>query len=106
MAFSATVMSSTIPTASGTNSLPNFIQKYWWLRSPWREDRVGVYRVGYDGIVYNAHAYENSYGRRSPGTNYLKWGICINEYGEDAGIFNMNGVESSYGFYGHQFYIR
>ena len=35
--------------------------------------------------------------RAAPGTEYLKWGMCINEYGEDAGIFNMNGVESSYG---------
>ena len=35
-------------------------------RSPYRVDRfgdaLGIYRVGYDGIVYNAHVYENSYG--------------------------------------------
>lgn len=39
------------------------------------------------------------------GHELSKMGICINEYGEDAGIFNMDGVESSYGLSGHQFYI-
>ena len=34
----------------------------------------GIYRVGYDGIVYIAHVYENSYGRKIAGHELFKMG--------------------------------
>lgn len=48
-------------------------------------------------VDYGNYNVYNFHGRDTPGTEYLKWGICINEYGDIAGIFNMNGIESSYG---------
>ena len=33
--------------------------------------RHGIYRVGYDGIVYIAHVYENSYGRTISPDSFL-----------------------------------
>ena len=32
------------------------------IYSPYRTDAFGCYRIGYDGIVYNANVYQNSYG--------------------------------------------
>ena len=77
MATSATAL-STIPTGKMGGSYAPNPYKNWWLRSPGtdRDMRIhGIYRVGYDGIVYIAHVYENSYGRKIAGLVWYRLGV-------------------------------
>lgn len=110
MATSTTTMSA-VPTVCGAISLsffPNFIQNYWWLRSPDRTTNVMNQRefcVTQSGTISSGGMYgsniTDSYGTISPNMNHTNETINAFRISSSGDIDGRNWIftTGSYGIW-------